>query len=48
MENITDSEIVKAHPEIRARMLEDEEVIRSLIKAEKDGTLIVIGDVDNK
>lgn len=46
MKNISDSEIMKAHPEARARMKADEQIIRDLIQAEKDGTLEETGDVD--
>lgn len=37
---------MKAHPEARARMKADEQIIRDLIQAEKDGTLEETGDVD--
>lgn len=40
MENIVDSEIMKRNPEARQRMLDDENIIRALIKARGEGTLI--------
>lgn len=45
MKNLSDGEIIKSKG--RARMKADEQIVRDLIKARDDGTLIKTGDVDD-
>ena len=47
MQNLSDSDFVKARPHLRRRMKRDEQIIRDLIKARDNGTLVETGDVDD-
>jgi len=47
MKNIADSQFLKARPDLREKMLEEEQIVRDLIQSAKDGTLEYIGDTDD-
>ncbi len=44
MDNLSDSEIIKAHPDIRKKMKEVEQMARDFIEARENGTLEIIED----
>lgn len=44
MKNLTESVIIKANPKLRDKMIKEEQEVRDLIEAEKEGRLIIIDD----